>query len=112
MADEMGRRSTDVQITELASEIHAFREDFSEIKQLLLHGVMPRIQNLEEWRTTTVAIELERERNRKQEDRNRKQQEAGMVSKRQFWIGVATIIVGSAGMMATLLIALTPFIAK
>lgn len=100
-SDFGGRRSNDVQLAELVTEFKSFSADFHEIKQLLLQGVLPRITNLEEWRVALAATQLER-------DRNQKQQEAGLVSKRQFWFGVVTIIFGVAGSMSALLAVITP----
>lgn len=102
MADQeaFGRRSTDVQIAELAAAVRELVEDTRDFKTLLQDSVEPRIKNLEDWRVALTATELERERNKRLEDSN-------VITKRQFWMGLAGLMlamIGSASGLAVLVL--------
>lgn len=66
-----------------------------EVKQLLSENYVPRIADLETWRTTWAATELEREKNR-----TRESQQA--IGKREFWLAVIAILVTMLGVAGTL----------
>lgn len=94
-SDAPGRRSTDVELAELGIAFKDLAEDVGEVKRLLETNYVPRIADLESWRTQWAATELEREKNR-----TRQQQNA--IGKRELWLAVVAILVALLGVAVTL----------
>lgn len=91
------RRATDVELATLTEAFRDLVSDVGEIKGLLQADVTPRLRDLEDWRISLAAVELEREKNRVHQERN-------VINKRQFWFGLAglafTMIATATGLAA------------
>lgn len=99
-SDAPGRRSTDVELAELGVAFKDLAEDVGEVKRLLETNYVPRIADLESWRTQWAATELEREKNRARIQQN-------AISKRELKFAVISIVLAllatSAGVVGVVL---------
>jgi hypothetical protein len=94
------RRSTDAEIADLTRGMEDLADDVREVKRLMETNYVPRLSDLETWRTQWAATELEREKQRALQAQN-------AISRRSFWIGFAgvvlTILTCATGIVAVVL---------